>query len=64
MVMELTPGAIELLTYLSSQENTKVAIISTHPQPHDEALRILEEKIKHFKLEGFIDFFSPSPDVP
>ncbi len=62
--LELTPGATELLAHLSSQENVKIAIISTHPQDHDEALKILEQKIRHFGLENLIDFFSPAPDVP
>jgi phosphoglycolate phosphatase-like HAD superfamily hydrolase len=62
--LELTPGALELLTYLSEQENVKVAIISTHPHPYDEALKILGEKIRHFNLEKLCDFFSPSPDLP
>ncbi len=56
----LTPTTVSTLKKLK-KKNIKTIIISTHPFNKKKSIKILNEKIKHFKLNGLFDEVHASP---
>lgn len=61
--MSLTPQAIETLTLLR-EHGIMTVILSTHPHEPEEALRRLDEKVRHFALSELFDQVVATAEYP
>lgn len=50
----LTPSTLETLNQLKAQ-GIKLVILSTHPQPAEEASLVIQNKVHHFSVHGLFD---------
>lgn len=57
------PGTLAVLRKLKSQ-GVIIILLSTHPYPKRESIRLLEQKIKYLNLGKYIDEYYPTPDRP